>query len=185
MTGFGRTGDWFASLRAGVEPDLICLAKGLTGGFLPLAVTVVTDEIFDTFRSPTSEKTFWHGHSYTANPLGCAAALASLELLRENEPAFRTMEDHHRRFLTSLDHRGIERPRVMGTIVAFDLGGMGEDGYFNQIGRELRIQAMDMGLLLRPLGNTVYLMPPYSLTDEEREVMYSGVRELLGRRFNL
>jgi adenosylmethionine-8-amino-7-oxononanoate aminotransferase len=179
MTGFGRTGEWFAALRAGVVPDLVCLAKGLTGGFLPMAVTVVTEEIFGTFASPAPENTFWHGHSYTANPIGCAAALASLELLRENQGAFRSMEDHHRRFLATLESTRVERPRVVGTIAAFDLRTEETSGYLNQIGREFRVRAMDRGLLLRPLGNTVYLMPPYSLTEEEREEMYTGVRELV------
>jgi adenosylmethionine-8-amino-7-oxononanoate aminotransferase len=179
MTGFGRTGELFAADRAGVEPDMICLAKGLTGGFLPMAVTAVTEEVFEAFASPHPEKTFWHGHSYTANPLGCAAALASLELLRENEAAFRTIEPHHRSFLARLPRKRTTRPRVMGTIAAFDLKVEGESGYFNEIGRELRIRAMDRGLLLRPLGNTVYLMPPYSLTEEERETMYTSLLALV------
>jgi len=179
MTGFGRTGEWFAALRAGVEPDLICLAKGLTGGFLPMAVTVVTEEIYTAFASASPEKTFWHGHSYTANPIGCAAALASLELLRQNEGAFRSMEAHHRRFLDTLEPTSVERMRTVGTIAAFDLLVEEQSGYLSPIGKELRERAMERGLLIRPLGNTVYLMPPYSLTEEEREEMYTGVRELI------
>lgn len=180
MTGFGRTGTCFASERAGVTPDLICLAKGLTGGFLPMAVTAVTEEIYDTFSSPSAEKTFWHGHSYTANPLGCAAALASLELLRSNEPIYRGMESHHRDFLAGLDMTKVIRARVVGTIAAFDLQIPGEPGYFHEVGKTFRARAIDRGLLLRPLGNTVYFMPPYSLTDSEREMLYREVIHLVG-----
>ena len=179
MTGFGRTGERFACERAGVEPDLICLAKGLTGGFLPMAVTVASSDIYDAFVSADPEKTFWHGHSYTANPIGCAAALASFELLAESESAFRGMEQHHREFLGRLDPAITERPRVTGTIVAFEIRTDGTGGYFDRVGDELKKRAIQKGLLLRPLGNTVYLMPPYCLTDDERSEMYDGVAELV------
>ena len=179
MTGFGRTGERFACERAGVEPDLICLAKGLTGGFVPLAVTVASREVYAAFDSADSRKTFWHGHSYTANPIGCAAALASLELLSESAPAFRGMEDHHINFLGELDPSRTKRPRVTGTIAAFDLKTEGPGGYFDRIGDEVKRRTLSKGLLLRPLGNTVYLMPPYCLTNDERSEMYEGVIELI------
>jgi adenosylmethionine---8-amino-7-oxononanoate aminotransferase len=102
MTGFGRTGADFACNQAWVQPDLICLSKGITGGFLPLAVTVATEAIYDSFYSDDPTKTLYHGHSYTANPLGCAAALASLELLTQNEPAYTQMEWWHRQHLRAL-----------------------------------------------------------------------------------
>jgi adenosylmethionine-8-amino-7-oxononanoate aminotransferase len=179
MTGFGRTGARFACERAGVAPDLVCLSKGLTGGFLPLAVTVASERIYEAFVSRDAAKTFWHGHSYTANPLGCAAALASLELLREAEPVFRGMEAHHRAFLGRLDPAKTERPRVMGTIAAFDLRTDGAGGYFDDIGDWIKRRSIEKQLLLRPLGNTIYLMPPYSLTDQERRQVYDGVLELV------
>lgn len=179
MTGFGRTGERFAAQLAGIEPDLICLAKGLTGGFLPMAVTAVTREVHEAFSSPAPEKTFWHGHSYTANPLGCAAGLASLELLRESEATFRSMEAHHRSFLADLPPTRVIRPRTVGTIAAFDLMVGDEGGYFHEVGRVVRHRAMERGLLLRPLGNTVYLMPPYSLTEEERNLVYAVLRDLV------
>ncbi|MSR22463.1 MAG: adenosylmethionine--8-amino-7-oxononanoate transaminase [Gemmatimonadetes bacterium] len=178
MTGFGRSGDWFACARADVRPDLICLAKGLTGGFLPMAATVASAEIYEAFVSPDPGKALWHGHSYTANPLGCAAALASFELLVEAEAVFRGMETHHLRFLESLDGTIATKPRVTGTIAAFDLE-TGEPGYLNRVRDAVRERALDRGLLLRPLGNTVYLMPPYCITDEERQGMYSGVRAVV------
>jgi adenosylmethionine-8-amino-7-oxononanoate aminotransferase len=175
MTGFGRTGRRFACERADVEPDLICLSKGITGGFLPLAVTVASSRVYEAFVSREAEKTFWHGHSYTANPLGCAAGLASLELLAENEPVFRGMEAHHREFLARLDPAVTERPRVTGTIAAFDLRTSGSGDYFDRIGPDIKRLSHQRGLLLRPLGNTIYLMPPYSLTQAEREEVYDGV----------
>lgn len=179
MTGFGRTGARFACERAGVEPDLICLSKGLTGGFLPLAVTVASTRVYEAFVSRDAAKTFWHGHSYTANPLGCAAALASLELLEEAAPVFTGMEAHHRTFLDRLDPDLTERPRVTGTIAAFDLRTDGAGGYFDDVGPVIKRRTLEKGLLLRPLGNTIYFLPPYSLTDEERAEMYEGTLELV------
>jgi len=179
MTGFGRTGARFACERAGVAPDLICLSKGITGGFLPLAVTVASERVYEAFVSREAAKTFWHGHSYTANPIGCAAALASLELLKENAYVFRGMEAHHRGFLARLDPVRTEHPRVTGTIAAFDMRTQGAGGYFDGIGDEIKKRTVDKGLLVRPLGSTLYLMPPYCVTDEEREQMYTGVLELV------
>jgi len=179
MTGFGRTGARFACERAGVTPDLVCLSKGLTAGFLPMAVTVASARVYETFVSRDAMKTFWHGHSYTANPLGCAAALASVELLEENRPTWSTMETHHRGFLERLDRETTRRPRVTGTIAAFDLKTEGAGGYFDRVGDVVKKKTLDKGLLLRPLGNTVYFMPPYSLTDEERVAMYDGTLELV------
>jgi adenosylmethionine-8-amino-7-oxononanoate aminotransferase len=179
MTGFGRTGARFACERAGVEPDLVCLAKGLTGGFLPLAATVACNEVYESFVGGGPSRTLWHGHSYTANPLGCAAALASLDLLEQNAAAFRGMEAHHLAFLDTLADLPVERRRVTGTIAAFELTTSGSGGYFDAVGDRLRARAPDNGLLLRPLGNTVYLMPPYCLTDEERSEVYQRVRELV------
>lgn len=180
MTGFGRTGDWFACRRAQVEPDIICLAKGLTGGFLPLSVTVCSDDIYETFNSSDPAKTFWHGHSYTANPLGCAAAIASFELMKEHEPVFREMEQWHREYLSSLeDHPNLNRHRVTGTIAAIDIETDGEGGYLNQIANDIKKKCVDEGVLLRPLGNVLYLMPPYCTTKEELGTMYEKIERLL------
>jgi adenosylmethionine-8-amino-7-oxononanoate aminotransferase len=179
MTGFGRTGARFACERARIEPDLICLSKGLTGGFLPMAVTVASTEVYESFVSREAAKTFWHGHSYTANPLGCAAALASLELLEAARPVFTGMEAHHRDFLAQLDSELTARPRATGTIAAFDLRTGGSGGYFDGIGDVIKQKTLEKGLLIRPLGNTIYLMPPYSLTEYERTTMYYGVLDLV------
>jgi adenosylmethionine---8-amino-7-oxononanoate aminotransferase len=180
MTGFGRTGDWFACRRAHVEPDLVCLSKGITGGFMPLAVTVCSDEIYEAFHSDDPMHTLWHGHSYTANPLGCAAANASMELMEDHEEAFKTMEKIHQRELelfTGMDR--IEKTRVTGTIAAFSLKTDQEEGYLNKIADDIKKKCIDYELLIRPLGNVVYLMPPYCITPEELELVYERLGELL------
>ena len=184
MTGFGRTGDWFACLKAQVTPDIICLSKGITGGFLPLAVSICSEEIYASFYSDDPIKTLYHGHSYTANPIGCAAALASLELMVENEPAFKGMEEKHLQHLTKLREDPklepkIEKLRVTGTIAAMDIVNSQESGYLNKIGLVIREKAIEKGLLLRPLGNVLYLMPPYCITDEELSMVYEGIGDIL------
>lgn len=180
MTGFGRTGRNFAAIRAQVEPDIICLAKGLTGGFLPLSVTVSSDEVYETFYSEDPHKTFWHGHSYTANPLGCAAAIASMEILADSQERIQKMEAEHHTHLEKLrGHPLIEKVRVKGTIAAFELKTSEESGYLNSISKQVKQKSHDYGLLIRPLGNTVYLMIPYCITEDELEWVYTKLGELL------
>lgn len=166
MTGFGRTGANFACVKAGIHPDLVCLSKGLTGGFLAMSLTVATERIHEAFLGATLDRAFLHGHSYTANPLGCAAGLASLDLLLAPECQARiaAIEAVHRQRLAGVARRkGVSRPRVTGTIAALDLPG---DGYGAAIGPKLKKAFLERGLLLRPLGNVLYLLPPYCLDDE-------------------
>jgi adenosylmethionine---8-amino-7-oxononanoate aminotransferase len=179
MTGFGRTGDWFACAKAQVNPDIICLSKGITGGFLPFSATVSTEAIYDAFYSDDPHKTLYHGHSYAANPLGCAAALASLELMVENESAFQQMETHHQKHLTKLaDHPRLKNLRVTGTIAAMDL--ITENpGYLNELSLKIRKRAIAQRLLLRPLGNVLYIMPPYCITEDELAFIYQGITKIL------
>ncbi len=180
MTGFGRTGDFFACQRAQVEPDIICLSKGITGGFLPLAVTVCSSGIYEEFNTKDPLATFWHGHSYTANPIGCAAALASLDLLYENEISFRQMETIHLDELESLARLGIiEKERVTGTIAAFNIRSEDKSGYLNKIADRIKEECIEYDLLLRPLGDVVYLMPPYCITEEELRSVYKKLGTLL------
>jgi len=180
MTGFGRTGDWFAATRSGTEPDIICLSKGITGGFLPLSVTVCNSRIYDAFNSSDPMHTLWHGHSYTANPLGCAAALASFDLLEQDENAFRKLEETHLHEVAKLAETvEIEHPRVTGTIAAFTLPVSGEGGYLNQVSNQIKAVCTDYGLLLRPLGNEIYLMPPFCITEEELSDVYRQLGKLL------
>ena len=181
MTGFGRTGDWFACLKAGVQPDLICLSKGLTGGFLPLSVTVATETIYQGFYSDEPQKTLYHGHSYTANPLGCAAALASWDLTTAAEPQFQALAALHHQGLARLSHhKGVTQCRVMGTIAAFNWV-TDQPGYLNQWGQWIRQQAIAQGLLLRPLGNVLYVLPPYCITAAELSQVYDGIDKILAQ----
>jgi adenosylmethionine---8-amino-7-oxononanoate aminotransferase len=177
MTGFGRTGADFACNQAQVTPDLICLSKGITGGFLPLAVTIATEEIYNSFYSDDPTKTLYHGHSYTANPLGCAAALASLALLAQNEPVYTQMEQWHRQHLTELANKypQLTKLRVMGTIAAIDINNQDKAGYLNHVGRKIGHHAISLGVLLRPLGNVLYLMPPYCITATELAWVYRQI----------
>ncbi|HET9949010.1 MAG TPA: adenosylmethionine--8-amino-7-oxononanoate transaminase, partial [Longimicrobiales bacterium] len=179
LTGFGRTGPLFACGGAGVEPDVICLSKGLTGGFLPLGATVVTREVFEAFRSSDRRRTLFHGHSYTANPLACAAARASLALLDEaSEARRRAIEVAHRRHLGALaGHPRVERPRVLGTAAAFDLRA--RPGYLDPVGPRLQAFALERGVLLRPLGSVVYVLPPYCVTEEELAHVWGVIAEFL------
>jgi len=179
MTGFGRTGDYFACLRAEVTPDIICLSKGITGGFLPLAVTVTSQKIQDAFRGDDIRYTFWHGHSYTANPLGCAAANASFELLTTQQKfrKLEIMQAEYESFLSEIE--GIEKVRRCGTIMAFDLKADGDTGYFNPIASNLKQVFPQHGVLLRPLGNVVYVMPPYCITEIQLQKVYDTIKSVL------
>jgi adenosylmethionine-8-amino-7-oxononanoate aminotransferase len=180
MTGFGRTGEWFASQRAQVEPDIICLAKGLTAGFVPLSVTVASDEIYNAFVTDDPHQTLWHGHSFTGNPIGCAAALASIELMDEYEDRMKGMEAWHREEMKRFEDRTeVGKIRITGTIAGFDIQNDQEDGYLNNVASEIKKRCVDHGLLLRPLGNVLYLMPPYCITREEITQAYDAIEALL------
>ena len=180
LVGFGRTGSWFACNKAGTAPDLVCLAKGLTGGFLPLAATVCTDAIFDAFCSTDPGKTFFHGHSYNANPLGCAAALASMTLLEGKSEKLQELESWHREGLARLtaDSR-LERPRVCGTIAAVDLECSEEGGYLGPTSKTLTARFLERGFLLRPIGNAIYVLPPYCIEREQIEAIYDCIAAIV------
>ncbi len=172
MTGFGRTGKLFACETAGISPDLLCCAKGLTGGVFPLSATLATAEMFGTFYSGDRSNSFLHGHTFTAHPVGCAVALESLRMCLENNvPARLTeigtrIESRLRVGLESLDN--VSSLRQLGGIVAFDLDtGSGPSGYFSNLAPLLRARAIELGVLLRPLGNVIYALPPACTTDEE------------------
>ena len=176
LTGFGRTGDWFASHRAGIQPDLMALSKGLTGGCLPMGVTMASERIFQGFIGQDPSLTLWHGHSFTANPLGCAAANASLNLLEANPYAFQDFEARHRPHLERLQgHPKVSRCRLLGTVAAFDLAVDGTAGYLNPAGPTVKKLAMAHGVFLRPLGQVVYLLPPLCISDEQLQRCYEAI----------
>jgi len=188
MTGFGRTGALFASLKCGVAPDLICLSKGLSGGFLPLAATVCKPAIYEAFLGGDFARAFAHGHSFTANPLGCAAGLASLDLLQAPATAARlaAIEAVHRARLAGLvqdglagaglAQAGLTRPRICGTIAAVDFAGAG-GGYHAEVGQRLKAFFLERGLLIRPLGPVVYLLPPYCISEDELHRAWDAIDE--------
>lgn len=174
LTGFGRTGRMFAVEHAGVVPDIVCLSKGITGGFLPLGATVCQDHIFEAFLSEDATRTLFHGHSYTANPIACAAALASLDLfeLESTMERIASIEAIHRaRFDRLAARAGVINPRVLGSIAALDLA-VESPGYLNPIGRTIAMRAIEEGILIRPLGNTLYLLPPYCITSKDLNTIH-------------
>ncbi|HCF27859.1 MAG TPA: adenosylmethionine--8-amino-7-oxononanoate transaminase [Cyanobacteria bacterium UBA11049] len=180
MTGFGRTGELFACLKSNTSPDLLCLSKGLSGGCLPLAVTLATEKIYQAFYSDDIDRTFFHSHSYTGNPLACATGIASLELLEQNSQAYQGMEHQHRRYIEQwlTGHPKVEHIRICGTIAAMEVKTESES-FLNATGSVLRSRFLAEGFLLRPLGNTIYLMPPYCITNSELESIYQAIRRIL------
>lgn len=176
--GFGRLGTLFACEQIGFTPDLICLSKGLTAGYMPMSVTVATQGVFDAFLDKGFGKAFAHGHSFTANPLACAVALKSLELFAEENTLAKIahIETRHRAFARTLTaHTQADKIRVRGSILAFSLKHAG--GYKSSPGEYLRGWFLGKGLNIRPIGSTVYLMPPYCITDTELDRAYDGIIE--------
>lgn len=184
MTGFGRTGTMFACEQAGIEPDIMCVSKGITGGFLPLGATLASSEVFEAFRSSDRAKAFFHGHSYTANPIVCAATVANLELFAR-EPVFDRIAaigaEHERRLARLAGRREVKEVRRRGTIAAVELAA--EDaGYLSARGPKLYEFYLSRGVLLRPLGNVVYILPPYCSTERDLATAYDALEESLDLR---
>jgi adenosylmethionine---8-amino-7-oxononanoate aminotransferase len=177
MTGWGRTGTLSACDQAGVQPDIACYSKGLTGGSLPLAVTVCRREIFEAHLSTDRRRTFFHSSSFTANPIACAAALANLEIW-ESEPvrariaALAAMQA--KRLEPLRDDARFEKVRQTGTIAAVDVRAA-DHGYLAALGPRLAASFQKGEVLLRPLGNTVYVMPPYCVTEDDLDRVYAAI----------
>lgn len=177
MTGFGRTGPLFASSVLKSSPDLICLSKGITGGFLPLGVTVAKEPLFESFLGPTLSQALLHGHTYTANPLACAAANASLDLLLRPECTAerKNIEEVHRQFQQKWKHHPkLLRCDLLGTILILEYK-IGESSYYNPLRDRLIAFFQQRGILLRPFGSVLYLLPPYCITREELQTIYSAI----------
>jgi adenosylmethionine---8-amino-7-oxononanoate aminotransferase len=182
MTGFGRTGKNFASEYLSNKPDLICLSKGLTGGFLPLGVTACNAKVVAAFRANDRLKTFFHGHSFTANPVSCASALASLDLLLKDEcrQAIADIEEDHRHFCEMIrDHKKLKNISFLGTILSIELKAPEKTGYFNNLRDYCYDFFITRDILLRPLGNVIYFLPPYTIQKGERKKVYQAIEELL------
>jgi adenosylmethionine-8-amino-7-oxononanoate aminotransferase len=185
MTGFGRTGKFFASGYLKNSPDIFCLSKGLTGGYLPLGVTACSKFIYDEFVTEDRNKTFFHGHSYTANPTACSAALASLDLLEKEETwsQIKMIEEAHKKFSVkiSVNKKTIRSVRAKGTILAIELNTKDQTHYLNHASESISDFFLEKKIILRPLGNIFYLIPPYIIKRDELEKIYAAIEEFLGR----
>lgn len=174
MTGFGRTGTMFAYEQSNIIPDIICLSKGLTGGTIPVAATLCTKEIYEAFYSKEKSKMFFHSSSYTANPVCLAAASANLDLWQDKKPltdVFR-INNYYKKQLSNF-----KNARILGDIFAFEVDG-GENNYTADIAPKLYKYFLDNKVLLRPLGNTVYVMPPYCIKEESLDKIFSLLTQI-------
>lgn len=177
MTGWGRTGEMWACDHAGIAPDILCTSKGLTGGAIPLAATLATEEIFQAHWSEDRSRTFFHSSSYTANPLACAAGLANARIwaaggMQARLKAVAAMQSERLAALARDDR--FADARQCGTIAAIDLK-VEAAGYLAAVGQRLRAHALERGVLLRPLGNTVYVMPPYCITGDQMDRVWGAI----------
>lgn len=177
LTGFGRCGKMFACEIAGVLPDLMCLSKGITGGFLPLGATLCTEALYQEFCG--DGRSFFHGHSYTGNPLACAAAVANLEIFEIGDVWKRIAaiaELHKRRLAYFSSHPDVLEVRQIGTIAAIELQ-VEDAGYFSTIKTSLYKFFLERGVLLRPLGHVIYVLPPYCISSEDLNLVYDVIQE--------
>jgi adenosylmethionine---8-amino-7-oxononanoate aminotransferase len=185
LTGFYRTGKLFAGDYLSQKADIICLSKALTGGTMALGITACTQNIYEAFVSDDKMKTFFHGHSFTANPLACTAALASLRLLQQKKCLQRIKEitDEQKNFLSQLqpfeEKNIIKNLRYLGTICAFEIHTNENDSYLHNIGSLFTDHCLQNGVYLRALGNTIYIMPPYCITKKELRKVHSVVESFL------
>ncbi|PCJ81565.1 MAG: adenosylmethionine--8-amino-7-oxononanoate transaminase [Flavobacteriales bacterium] len=183
MTGFGRTGKFFATDYISENPDIFCLSKGLTGGTMAFGITSCSSKIYDTFFSDDKMKTFFHGHSFTANPVACAASCASLDLFEEQETweNISRIEQSHCEFAEKIRRNDlVEDICQQGTILAIELKTGEETSYFNSIRDNAYDFFIKRGVLLRPLGNVIYVLPPYCITEVQLAKVYEVIEEFLG-----
>ena len=180
MTGFGKTGRHFASDHIDTKPDVICLSKALTAGLMPMAITSCTQKVYDAFYSDELAKGLFHGHTYTANPLACTAALAGLELLRSEkmQQNIQRIIQAHQQFDREIkEHSKVAETRQCGIIYALDLNKKMER--YGNLRNKLFRHFMDEGVFLRPLGNTIYILPPYVITDDQLQKIYGTIKSAL------
>lgn len=176
MTGFGRTGKMFASEYANIEPDFMTLSKGLTGGYLPLSVVMTTNKIYDAFYCDYNEyRAFLHSHSYTGNTLACVAALATLEIFEEEKIIDKNISLNHymKNKLKRFDGlKNVKSTRILGMIAAVELSDIDKE---KRVGLQISQYALSRGVLLRPLGNTIYVMPPFVITNDELDTIFDVI----------
>ncbi len=181
-TGFGRTGKYFAADHLSHKPDIICMSKGITGGVMALGATSATAQVYNAFLSDDKSKMFLHGHSYTGNPLACVVAKASLDILQEDDTwtAIKRISTQHHQFVNNvMNHPHVEDARALGVVLAVSVKSGSEESYFNYLRDRLYNFFIHRKILLRPLGNVIYIMPPYCITDEELNMVYTAISDLL------
>ena len=182
MTGFGKTGKTFACDYITEKPDIMCLSKALTGGTIPMAITTFTQDIFEAFYDEDINKALFHGHTFTANPTGCAAALASLSLLQTQkmQDNIARINQRHLAFQKHIEsHPKVTTTRVLGVIFALEVKTDSDTSYYGSLRNELYNFFIENGIILRPVGNIVYILPPYVMTDEQLRKVYDVVEKAL------
>ena len=182
MTGFGKTGKTFATDYLVNKPDMMCLSKALTGGTIPMAITTFTQEIYDGFYDDDVNKALFHGHTFTANPTGCAAALASLELLQmpEMQANLKRVNQSHLQFENKIkSHPKVKTTRVLGVIFALEIKTNSEESYYGTLRNKLYNFFIENGVILRPVGNIVYVLPPYIMTNSQLQKVYQTIENAL------
>lgn len=182
MTGFGKTGKTFACQYLKNQPDMMCLSKALTGGTIPMAITTFTNQIFDGFKSDSVNHALFHGHTFTANPTGCAAALASIEILQQPQTSvdLERIHQHHLQFQKRIQqHPKVATTRVLGVIFALEVVTDNPQGYYGNLRNRLYDFFIQNGIILRPVGGTIYVLPPYVITDEQLQKVYQTIEAAL------
>lgn len=182
MTGFGKTGKTFATDYLVNKPDMMCLSKALTGGTIPMAVTTFTQEIFDGFYNDDTNKALFHGHTFTANPTGCAAALASISVLETDEMQnnITRINAKHLVFQDKIkQHSKVKTTRVLGVVFALEIKTENQESYYGTMRNKLYNFFIENGVILRPVGNIVYILPPYIISDEQLEKVYTVVEQAI------
>jgi adenosylmethionine-8-amino-7-oxononanoate aminotransferase len=182
MTGFGKTGKNFACDYLQTQPDMMCLSKALTGGTIPMALTTFTQEIFDGFLDNDVNKALFHGHTFTANPTGCAAALASLNLLQsaEMQANIQRVNQRQLQFQEHIkNHPKVKTTRVLGVIFALEIKTQNQESYYGTLRNKLYDFFLKNGVIMRPVGNIVYILPPYVITNDQLEKVYQVVENAL------
>ena len=183
FTGFYRTGNFLATDALSIKPDIIALSKGITGGTMPMGVTACTAEIYDAFKSDELIKAFLHGHSYTANPLSCAAANASFDLLMSEscQQQIKMISQSHTIFLQAVqNHSMVKTADSLGTILSIEVKSAGLTSYENNLRKFIYEYFLNQDILLRPLGNIIYIVPPYVITEMELQRVYKAIESFLG-----
>ncbi|MBP9793208.1 MAG: adenosylmethionine--8-amino-7-oxononanoate transaminase [Flavobacterium sp.] len=182
MTGFGKTGKNFACDYLTTQPDMMCLSKALTGGTIPMAITTFTQQIFEGFYDDDVNKALFHGHTFTANPTGCAAALASIQLLESDamQQNIQRVNKRHLAFQKQIEkHQRVATTRVLGVIFAMEFKTESNESYYGNFRNKLYTFFIENGIILRPVGNIVYILPPYIISDNQLEKVYQTIEKAL------